>query len=105
MTINVCNRECELKFGIRSLMMFENIAEHEFKGDNLIDVVTMLYCIVVSSTKDYSLTMDDFIEYLDENPDVMQKIATWLSTVQSTQDIIKKKSEPKARVKKKSEKN
>lgn len=78
MTLKIKDKEYELKYSIRAMIMYENMTDKSFSPQNLTDIITFLYCILISSAKDYSLTFDEFIDYLDENPDVINKFAEWI---------------------------
>ena len=49
-----------------------------------------MYCVVVASSKDYSLKFDEFIDYIDENPNIITEFGTWIQEVVNTNDIFKK---------------
>ena len=90
MKLTIKDKEIELKYSIRSLIMFENMAEKSFAPETLTDIITFMYCVVVSSSKDYSLTFDDFIDFLDENPDVIKDFGDWLQSSANSNENFKK---------------
>jgi len=90
MKLTIKGKEIELKYSIRSLIMFENMAEKSFAPETLTDIITFMYCVVVSSSKDYSLTFDDFIDFLDENPDVIKDFGDWLQSSANSNENFKK---------------
>ena len=90
MKLKIKDKEVELKYSIRSLIMFENMAEKSFTPETLTDMITFMYCVVLSSSKDYSLTFDDFIDAIDENPDAIKDFSQWLLSISNTTDNITK---------------
>lgn len=90
MKITIDQKEIELKYSIRSLIMFENITEKTFNPQGVGDVVTFFYCVVISSSKDYSLSYDEFLDWLDENSVELRNFATWLQQVSSVEESVKK---------------
>lgn len=90
MTIKINEKEIELKFSIRALMMYENITGNSFNPTNFTDILTFFYCVVISSTKDYSLTFDAFIDYIDVHPELIQDLTDWMKGINTTNDVIKK---------------
>lgn len=90
MKITINQKEIELKYSIRSLIMFENITEKTFNPQGVGDVVTFFYCVVVSSAKDYSIEYDDFLDWLDENIDELKNFADWLQKISSVEENLKK---------------
>lgn len=90
MTINFNGKDITLKSSIRALMMYENIAEETFAPTSLNNIITYLYCIVVTSAKDYSITLDSFLDYIDENSQVLTDFATWMTLSNENQNKLKK---------------
>lgn len=69
MEISINNKQVTLKYSLRAMMMYENIAEGNLTPSSLTDVIVFFYCVVLSSSMDYSLELEKFIDWLDENPD------------------------------------
>ena len=72
-------------------MMYENITEKNFNPTNTTEMITFLYCILITSAKDYTITFDDFIDEIDTNPDLMVQLTNFITTTFNTQNQIKKK--------------
>lgn len=90
MTIDLFNKKIELKYSLRSLMMYENIQGNSNLPTTITDTLTFLYCIVISSTKDYSITFDQFIDEIDNKPEVVNEMVEWLKDVNTVSQTIKK---------------
>lgn len=80
MTITIKDKDIELKYTIRAMIMYENMTEKSFAPQSLTDIITFMYCVVVSSAKDYSIKFDEFIDYLDENPNIINDFGNWLTS-------------------------
>ena len=93
MKIKINDKEIELKQTIRSLLMFENIQGTSYAPKSLNDVLLYLYCVVVASSKDYSLDYDQFIDWVDENPADLEKIVQFIQQTEQNQNDFKKKSQ------------
>lgn len=91
MKVNIHGKDIELKNTIKSLLLYENIVEETFAPKNLQSVITYFYCVIIASSKDYSIQFDDVVEYIDENPDTLEDFSKWLVDVNTTTDKIKKK--------------
>jgi hypothetical protein len=91
MKLNIKDKEIELKYSIRALLMYENMTDKTLSTSTLLtDMIVFMYCVVISSSKDYSLSFDDFIDFLDENPDAIQEFAEWLkNNVNSNNNFTK----------------
>lgn len=90
MKITIKDKDIELVNTMRSMIMYENITEKTFSPETVTDIIIYMYCVVLASSKDYSLTLDDFIEYIDENPEIFEQFGTWLTEVSNTNNILKK---------------
>ena len=90
MTLTINKKKIELKYSLRSLMLYENIAEKSFLPQTLTDVVTYFYCVVVTSANDYTISFEDFVNILDNNPDYMSKFGDWMNKISENTDQLKK---------------
>lgn len=90
MKITINDKEIELKYTLRSMLMYENITDKTFNPSTMSDVITFMYCIVVASSKDYSLKFDDFIDWLDDNPNIINEFGEWIQTVAQNNNVFKK---------------
>ena len=85
MTIKIREQEVELRYSMRSLFMFERVANKNFNPTTIEDFCTFFYCVLCSSNKDLDLTFDEFVDFLDEDPSKINEFAEWLSnTMQKT---------------------
>ena len=90
MKITIKDKEIELKNTLRSMIMYENIAEKSFNPETVTDIITYMYCVVVASSNDYTLTFDEFINYVDENPTIFDEFGQWLTSITTSNNVIKK---------------
>lgn len=90
MNLVINEKDIELKFTLRSMMMYENITGKTFAPETISDILTFMYCVVVASSKDYSLAYDDFIDWLDDNQMKLNEFSLWLAEVIKNQDFLKK---------------
>ncbi len=68
MKVTIKEKDITLKYTFRALMIYENITNKSFNPKGISDVVIFFYSVVVASSKDTSLTFDDFLDWLDDNP-------------------------------------
>lgn len=80
MKIKIKDKEVELKYSIRSLMLFENIMNKTFSIENTQDSIVFFYCVLIASDKTLKMTFDEFIDAIDEEPEIINAFAEWLST-------------------------
>ena len=85
MEITIKGNTVSLKYSFRALMIYENITQKSFNPQGLTDVVTFFFSVVVASAKDTTLSFDDFIEWLDDNPESLNQFSQWLTDVYNHQ--------------------
>lgn len=90
MKVTINDKEIELKYTLRSMLMYENITDKTFNPSTMSDVITFMYCIVVASSKDYTIKFDDFIDWLDDNPNIINEFGEWIQTVAQNNNVFKK---------------
>lgn len=90
MTVKFNDKEIELKFSIRALIMYENVTQQDYTHTNINDTLTLFYCYLVTSAKDYSITWDMFLDFIDEDVTVIQKFNEWLLAIKDVNDKLKK---------------
>ena len=90
MEITINGKTISLKYSLRAMMMYENITGGTLTPSSLTDVITFFYCVVLASSMDYSLQMEQFIDWLDEHPDTLNEFGEWLQVVVTNQNKLKK---------------
>lgn len=88
MKVRIKEQEVELRYSMRSLFMFERVANKSFNPTTIEDFCTFFYCVVCSSNKDLDLTFDEFVDYLDEEPSKMNEFAEWLSKTMQKSNFL-----------------
>jgi hypothetical protein len=90
MQITLNKKKITLKYTLRAMMMYENMTQKSFSPNTITDVITFMYCVVIASSKDYSITFDQFIDYIDEHPETMTKFAEWIQDTSNVQADLSK---------------
>ena len=95
MEIVIKNKTVSLKYSFRALMIYENITQKSFNPQGISDVVVFFYSVVVASTKDTTLSFDDFIDWLDDNATAINDFSVWLTSVFNAQSgLVNKEVQP-----------
>lgn len=95
MKISVKGDTIELKRTFRSLLLFENITDRVFSVTSTTDVLTYFYCCVLASKVDLELEFNEFIEILDEQPNLLQEFQEWIVKTNDIQESVSKKKTSK----------
>ena len=85
MEIVIKGKTVSLKYTFRALMIYENITQKSFNPKGISDVVVFFYSVVVASTKDTTLSFDDFIDWLDDNATAINEFSVWLTSIFTAQ--------------------
>ena len=88
MQINILGKDIELKYSFKALMIFENIKGESFNPQTISDIIIFFYSVILGSDRNLSLEFDDFISWLDDNPEKMTEFSSWLSSVVSKNKFI-----------------
>lgn len=78
MIIKIGNKEVELKKSMRSLMYYEQLTGKSFAPQGITDIINYMYSVVMSSDRTLNITLDDFIDLLDETPELIGQFSEWL---------------------------
>lgn len=77
MKLTYKDKEYELKYSFRALMIYENITQKSFQPKNLTDIITFFYSTVLSSAKE-PIDFNEFIDWLDEHVEELNNFSEWL---------------------------
>ena len=93
MEITIKDKTITLKKTFRSLIAYESATGKAFNPKTITETIMYFYCVIVSSDLNLELTYDDFMDWLDDNPEALQGFTAWIieqSEIESK--VTKKKS-------------
>ena len=88
MTFNINGKEYQLKYSFRALMIYENITHKSFNPKTITDMIVFFYSIILASNKGCELMFEDFMDWIDDNPESVNDFSTWLTYVFTQQQEI-----------------
>ena len=86
-TIIINNKEYVIKQTIRAIFLWEEITRRTFEIKNTMDNYIYFYCILLANNPDFML-WDEFIDYLDNNPDVLVDLGKKLAECQELEKLL-----------------
>ncbi len=86
-TINIKNKEYKVKQTLRALFIFEQITGRPFEIKTMLDNYIFFYSVILANNPDNILDWDDFIDALDENPNLLNDF-TELNQEQNKVDAL-----------------
>ena len=93
MTVNINNQEIELRVGFRAFLLYEAMTDKSFAGGGLSESLFFFYAVVFSSDKSKSISWEVFLDWLDENPDELEKFNDFLIAYNERNAGVSKSSE------------
>lgn len=76
MTITIKDTEIKIKSTMRALIIYEQITKGQ-KINGMTDVLVYFYSLIISNCRDLQLDFDEFIDWIDENPSVIDEFTQW----------------------------
>lgn len=94
LNIELKGKEYVIKQSFRSYLLFEEMTKKQISEiQSFKDIITLLYCTLKGCNKTFDYSFDDFIDIIDENPEVFEKFNEFNSSLVSNSD--EKKSQKK----------
>ena len=90
MTIKINDKNIELKFSFRAEMLFEQINEKSFTAANTTEWIQQLFCYIIAMLGDGSVKYDEYLSWLDENPNVLYDFIEWYTTTMTNINEVRK---------------
>lgn len=78
MQLTINDKQVTLKQSFRSMMIYEKIAGETFTPKGITEILIYLYSTILASDRDIALTWDDFINWIDDNPNTLEDFSNWL---------------------------
>ena len=73
-TIIIDSMEYTVRKGTKAIMVFEAMTEKPFEIKTTTDMVAYMYATILAGTPDLKLTLDQFVDALDDDPAMMQRM-------------------------------
>lgn len=81
MKITINNKEIELKNKLRSILIYEQIAGKTFNPSTMTDMILYFYSVVLANEPKLELDFMEFMDMLDEKPELFKDFNEWLVSV------------------------
>lgn len=86
--IKIGKKNYNVKYTIRALFLFEQITKKSFKIETLLDNYIFFYCMILANNPDNVLEWDDFVDALDADPKLYEKINKVVMNQQKKNDLL-----------------
>ncbi len=75
MIVKINGKEYTLKYNVRTLILFERMADKPFSVEGLTEWAMLAYAAILSGTPDADVELEDFLEL---TPDELNEVISWL---------------------------
>lgn len=96
MTITIKDTEVKVRQTFRSHIIYEQITGNTFSPKNVTDIITFLYSTVMACNPEITIDFNEFLDWLDENPDTLAEFVAFLTDNDKRQQAIAPKAKEKA---------
>lgn len=93
MVIKINDTEIELKQTFRAHIIYEQITGNTFRAKNVTDIITFYYSTVMAANPELVITFDEFIGWLDEEPNRLTEFVNWLTENDKRQQELTPKTD------------
>lgn len=90
MKVNIHDKEIEMKFSFKGEMLFEAISGESFAAKNTTEWIQIMFCYIIAIEGDGFIKFEDFIKYLDENPDKIYEFIEWYTIQMNNINTLRK---------------
>lgn len=91
MNITIKEKEITLKKTFRSIIAYESATNKVFNPISLSEIIMYLYCVIIASDTELELSYDEFIDWLDQNENILNEFSQWIVNSNNTEDKLTKK--------------
>lgn len=95
MKIKIKDKEVTLVQKMRTLLIYEALANKPFNPQTITDVMLYFYSTILACAGDVEMDFNEFLDWLDENPNQFEIFNIWLSKENKTESQFVDKEEKK----------
>lgn len=90
MKIKIKEKEYTVKYTLRALFIFEQIAGKAFTLQTFTNQYIFIYSLLLANNPDVDLAFDDFINECDDNPELIRSMQKFISKEIEKQAVFNK---------------
>lgn len=87
-TISIGGRDLRVKKTLRSYFIYEKATGRPFKIETMTDNYLFLYSILLASNPDQNITFSEFIDAVDERPEILEEMNAILTNRNEVEELI-----------------
>ena len=95
-TILINGKEYKIKYGIRSMLIQEQITQKPFSLDNMNEQLVFLYSCLLAANNELTMSYEEFLDAVDEDMSIIIRFGQYLAEQQKKEkNILKDKGTKK----------
>ena len=95
-TILINGKEYPIKYGIRAMLIQEQITQKPFSLDNMNEQLVFLYSCLLAANNELTMTYEEFLDAVDEDMSIIIRFGEYLAEQQKKEkNILKDKGSKK----------
>ena len=95
-TILINGKEYPIKYGIRSMLIQEQITQKPFALDNMNEQLVFLYSCLLAADNELTMSYEEFLDAIDEDMSIIIRFGQYLAEQQKKEkNILKDKGTKK----------
>ena len=95
-TILINGKEYKIKYGIRSMLIQEQITQKPFSLDNMNEQLVFLYSCLLAANNELTMSYEEFLDAIDEDMSIIIRFGQYLAEQQKKEkNILKDKGTKK----------
>ena len=95
-TILINGKEYPIKYGIRSMLIQEQITQKPFSLDNMNEQLVFLYACLLAANNELTMSYEEFLDAIDEDMTIIIRFGEFLAEQQKKEkNILKDKGTKK----------
>ncbi len=88
MKITIKDKEITLRYTFRALLIYEKIYGSSFAPKGITEMMVYFYSCILASDKDITLSFDEFMDWVDINPNVFEEFSMWLTSIIAKNSVM-----------------
>ena len=94
-TILINGKEYKIKYGIRAMLISEQITQKPFSLDNMNEQLVFLYSCLLAADNELSMSYEEFLDAVDEDMSIIIRFGQYLAEQQKKESNILKDTKSK----------
>ena len=98
-TILINGKEYPIKYGIRAMLIAEQITQKPFSLDNMNEQLVFLYSCLLAADNELTMSYEEFLDAVDEDMSIIIRFGQYLAEQQKKEKNILKDNKSKKKKK------